>query len=84
MRLLADMGISPATVAFLHEFGYDAMHLQAQGLDRMSDLHILAKARTENRIVLATISALATSWLRAVPGFQVWSFSAYATCSPRM
>ena len=37
MRFLADMGISPKTVAL----GYDAVHLHDQGLDRMQDPVIL-------------------------------------------
>lgn len=52
MKFLADMGISPATVAFLNELGHDATHLQAQGLNRMEDVDILKKARREERILL--------------------------------
>lgn len=53
MRFLADMGISPHTVAFLQGLGHDAAHLHDQGLDRLDDTDILAKARTEGRILLA-------------------------------
>jgi len=52
MRFLADMGISPVTVNFLCDLGYDAVHLHAQSLDRLSDVMILEKAQLENRIVL--------------------------------
>ena len=53
MTFLADMGISPQTVAFLNDLGYDSVHLHKQNLDRLSDPDILAKARREQRIVLA-------------------------------
>lgn len=52
MRFLADMGISPHTVAFLQGLGHDATHLHDQGLDRLEDTDILAKARTEGRILV--------------------------------
>ena len=52
MKFLADMGISPNTVAFLKDFGHDAIHLHAQGLDRMQDPAILEKARMEDRVLL--------------------------------
>jgi len=52
MRFLADMGISPKTVAFLQGIGYDAIHLRDQGLDRLPDTTILEKARNEGLILL--------------------------------
>lgn len=52
MRFLADMGISPKTVAFLREQGYQAVHLHEEGLDRQEDPMILAKAREEDCILL--------------------------------
>ena len=52
MRFLADMGISPRTVGFLRDMGYDAAHLHDEGLDRLSDPDILAKARRERRVLL--------------------------------
>ena len=52
MRFLADMGISPNTVAMLSGLGYDALHLHEQGLDRLQDPLILQKARDEGRILL--------------------------------
>jgi len=52
MRFLADMGISPDTVAFLRDRGHDAVHLGEQRLHRLSDSKILAKALEENRILL--------------------------------
>lgn len=52
MKFLADMGISPKTVAFLRGLGYDAVHLQDQGLERLPDPDILEKVRNEERILL--------------------------------
>ena len=52
MKFLADMGISPKTVAFLHGLGHDAVHLSEQGLERLPDPGIVEKARQEGRIVL--------------------------------
>lgn len=52
MNFLADMGISPKTVAHLRDLGHDAVHLHEQGLDRLPDPEILEKARTENRVLL--------------------------------
>ena len=52
MRFLADMGISPRTVAFLASLGHDAVHLHEQGLHRLPDPEILEKARNEKRILL--------------------------------
>ena len=52
MKFLADMGISPHSVAFLRDLGYEALHLHELGLDRLPDAEILAKARREGYIVL--------------------------------
>ena len=52
MKFLADMGISPRTVAFLESLGHDAVHLYEQGLGRLSDPAILQKTRDEGRVLL--------------------------------
>ena len=52
MKFLADMGISPKTVAFLHALGHEAVHLSEQGLERLPDPGIVGKARQEERIML--------------------------------
>ena len=52
MKFLADMGISPKTVAFLQNNGHDAIHLHEQGLERLPDPEILAKARREDCVLL--------------------------------
>lgn len=51
MKFLADMGISPVTVAFLIGRGHDALHLHDQGLARLPDPAILEKARDEGRVL---------------------------------
>jgi predicted nuclease of predicted toxin-antitoxin system len=52
VKFLADMGISPQTVAFLQTLGHDAVHFSAQGLERLPDHDILEKAHREGRILL--------------------------------
>jgi predicted nuclease of predicted toxin-antitoxin system len=52
VKFLADMGISPKTTAFLHALGHNAAHLADQGLERLPDHDIVAKARQEGRILL--------------------------------
>ncbi len=52
MRFLADMGISPKTVAMLRDLGHDAVHLHEQGLNTLQDEDILAKALRERRNLL--------------------------------
>ena len=47
MRFLADMGISPRTVARLKEQGYDSIHLVEEGLEKLEDRDILLKAERE-------------------------------------
>jgi predicted nuclease of predicted toxin-antitoxin system len=46
------MGISPRSVAFLRDRGFEAVHLHELGLDRMSDVEVVKKARREGYIVL--------------------------------
>jgi predicted nuclease of predicted toxin-antitoxin system len=54
MKFLADMGISPVTVAWLNRHGHDAKHLFEERLHRLTDREIFEKAQNENRIVLTT------------------------------
>jgi predicted nuclease of predicted toxin-antitoxin system len=53
MKFLLDMGISPKTAGFLQELGYQAVHLQEEGLGRLSDSQILEKALRDGYILLA-------------------------------
>jgi predicted nuclease of predicted toxin-antitoxin system len=52
MRFLADMGLARSTVAFLRARRHDAVHLRDQGLQRLSDDEIVAKAVAEGRVIL--------------------------------
>ena len=45
-------GISPRTVEWLRQQGYDAIHLVDEELNTLADEDIIRKARLENRIVL--------------------------------
>ena len=52
MRFLADMGVSIMTVQALRAAAHDAVHLREQGLIRLPDPDIVAKAAQEQRVVL--------------------------------
>ena len=52
MRFLADMGVSLTTVEALRGANHDAVHLRDEGLIRLSDSEIAAKAVSETRVVL--------------------------------
>jgi predicted nuclease of predicted toxin-antitoxin system len=52
MQFLCDMGISRKVAAWLREQGYESSHLGEEGLSRLPNGRIFAKAIAENRIVL--------------------------------
>jgi len=52
MRFLLDMGLAWRTAQYLRAHGHDAVHLREQGLQRLSDELIVAKALTERRVIL--------------------------------
>jgi len=52
MNFLGDMGIAGSTINWLKSKGHDAKHLRDEGLHRLHDDEIFAKAKRENRIVL--------------------------------
>ena len=52
MQFLADMGVDLRIVDWLRTQGHDAVHLSEQGLHRLSDADIFAKAIAEKRIIL--------------------------------
>lgn len=52
MRFLADMGVSSGVVEWLRNHGHDAKHLREEGLHRMPNGEIFAKAIHENRIII--------------------------------
>jgi predicted nuclease of predicted toxin-antitoxin system len=51
MKFLADMGISPATVSHWREQGFDAIRLSEEGLERLPDPDVLAKADAEGQVL---------------------------------
>jgi predicted nuclease of predicted toxin-antitoxin system len=53
MRFLADAGVSRRVVEWLKQQGYDAIHLRDEGLHKISDTEIFAKAIVEGRIIIA-------------------------------
>jgi hypothetical protein len=42
VKFLADMGVSPLTVAFLRKIGHEATRLPEVGLERRSDADVIA------------------------------------------
>ena len=52
MRFLADIGVSLTTVEALRAADHGAVHLRDEGLIRLPDPDIVAKAVIEGRIVL--------------------------------
>jgi predicted nuclease of predicted toxin-antitoxin system len=52
MRFLADMGVDLRIVEWLRQEGHDANHLRDEGLHRMPNGDIFAKAIAENRVIL--------------------------------
>ena len=52
MRFLADMGVSLTSVEALRAADHDVVHLRDEGLIRLADSEVAAKAVAERRIVL--------------------------------
>ncbi len=52
MRFLADMGVDIRIVQWLKQNGHDAKHLRDEGLQRVPNGEIFAKAILESRIIL--------------------------------
>jgi predicted nuclease of predicted toxin-antitoxin system len=52
MRFLGDMGVAGSTISWLKSKGHDAKHLRDEGLQRLPDDDIFAKAEREARIIL--------------------------------
>ena len=77
MRFLLDMGLARSTADFLLKQGYDTVHLREQGLQRLDDRGIVAKARLEGRVILThdldfgRIVALSQSRLPSVITFRL-------------
>ena len=52
MRFRADMGVSMRVVDWLREAGHDVVHLREEGLQRLPNGEIFAKANAEQRVLL--------------------------------
>ena len=52
MRFLADMGVDTRVVQWLRQNGHDAKHLREEGLHRIPNGEIFAKAISENRVIM--------------------------------
>ena len=52
MRFLDDMGVAMRVVEWFRDEGHDARHLRAEGLHRLPDGEIFAKAAAERWILL--------------------------------
>ncbi len=52
MKFLLDMGLGRTTALYLRTAGHDAVHLRDEGLQRLSDQGIVAKAIHEGRVIL--------------------------------
>ena len=52
MRLLCDMGVSMKVVQWLRDQGHDCVHLRDEGLQRLPDGQVFAKAIAEDRVVV--------------------------------
>jgi predicted nuclease of predicted toxin-antitoxin system len=50
VKFLADMGISPRTVAFLREHGHEAIRLDALGMERATDAAVVTYAASKGSI----------------------------------
>lgn len=77
MKFLLDMGLARRTAEYLRGHGYDAVHLREQGLQRLSDESIVAKALAEGRVILThdldfgRIVALSRGQLPSVVTFRL-------------
>ena len=52
MQLLADAGISPRTVDFLKQLGYQAIHVRSLGLQRVTDTELIDRARADGSVII--------------------------------
>lgn len=52
MKFLVDMALSPALARWLQGQGHDAVHAAAIGLARAPDTDIIARAKSDDRIIL--------------------------------
>lgn len=83
MQFLADMGVHLDVVDWLRGQGHDAKHLRDEGLQRLQDEDIFAKAIAEQRVVLtfdldfAEIAALSSGPFASVVIFRLRNARAF-------
>lgn len=69
------MGVSGSTVRALRQQGHDAAHLRDEGLQRLPDDEILAKAEHEDRVVVTfdlDFGALLAASARKLPSVVIF------------
>ncbi len=60
MRLLIDNALSPKVAALLAEAGYEVLHVRDIGMQAAADEEIMARAFSENRIIVSADTAFGT------------------------
>jgi len=85
LRFLADAGIARRVVEWLRTQAHDAVHLQEQGLHRLSDREVFAKASAERRVVLTfDLDFGEIVALSAPPSASVILFRLHDTSTPHV
>jgi predicted nuclease of predicted toxin-antitoxin system len=72
MRFLLDENLSPRLAGFLSAAGHDVLHLRDIGLSRASDEVVIARARTDDRVLVSADTDFGTLLARdgsASPSF---------------
>jgi len=49
-RILLDQGLAPRAAAILRQQGLDAVHVSEIGMEQAEDIHILERARNDERV----------------------------------
>ncbi|MCB9866809.1 MAG: DUF5615 family PIN-like protein [Phycisphaerales bacterium] len=81
MHFLADMGVSQSVVRWLRSRGHDAVHLRDEGLHRLANGEIFAKALIEHRVILTFDLDFAE--IIALSGLEVASCVIFRTSNAR-
>ncbi len=51
-RILLDQGLAPLAAALLRREGWEALHVSEIGMEQAEDVHILERARNEDRVCI--------------------------------
>ena len=85
MRFLADAGIAQRIVEWLRARAHDAIHLREQGLQRLPDREVFAKASAERRVILTfDLDYGEIVALSAPPSASVILFRLHDTSTPHV